>query len=219
EVGLDVNDPPLSTSDFELAHRILGQIAYRFQYGGRFGTTLSLLYEGQSGTPFSWTYSRGDDVNGDGFDRADLIYVPADASEVVVVDGDGNPDAAGAAAFQAFIDGNDDLSDARGSIIERNSGRAPWNDFLDARISQQITTLNGQNIELSLDIQNVLSLLGVGGEVTFVDDQRFELVDFQGYDTQGRQIISFDPTDDDDVYEVSDFASRWRMQLGLRYTF
>ena len=50
EVGLDVNDPPLTTSDFELAHRVLGQVSYRLQYGGRFGTVFSLLYEGQSGS-------------------------------------------------------------------------------------------------------------------------------------------------------------------------
>ena len=220
EVGLDVNDPGLSTSDFELAHRVLGQVSYRLQYGGRFGTTFSLLYEGQSGSPYSWIYFRGDDVNGDGFDRADLIYVPADASEVVVVDGDGNADPDGAAAFQAFIDANEDLSDARGSIIERNSARSPWNNFLDARIAQQITTINGQRIELTLDIENLFSLLGSSlGEVSFVDFQRYNLVDFRGYDAQGRQIISFESPEEDDIAEVSDFASRWRMQLGLRYTF
>ena len=220
EVGLDVNDPPLTTSDFELAHRILGQVSYRLQYGGRFGTVFSLLYEGQSGTPYSWIYFRGDDVNGDGFDRADLIYVPRDASEVVVVDGAGNADPAGAAAFQAFIDANDDLRDARGSIVERNSARAPWNDFLDARITQQITTLRGQRIELSLNVENLFSLLGSSlGDVRTVDFQRYNLVDFRGYDAQGRQIISFDPPEEGDIAEVSDFASRWRMQFGVRYTF
>ena len=229
EVGLDVNDPGLTTSDFELAHRILGQVSYRLQYGGRFGTTLSLLYEGQSGSPYSWIYFRGDDVNGDGFDRADLIYVPNDASEVVVVRQDGVdanrrpilvPDPEGAAAFQAFIDANEDLSDARGSIIERNSARAPWNNFLDARIAQQITTLRGQRIELTLDIENLFSLLGSSlGEVRTVDFQRYNLVDFRGYDAQGRQIVSFDEPGEDDIAEVSDFASRWRMQFGVRYTF
>ena len=220
EVGLDVNDPPSTTSDFELAHRVLGQVSYQLRYGGRFGTTVSLLYEGQSGSPFSWIYFRGDDVNGDGFDRADLIYVPNDASEVVVVDGDGNPDPEGAAAFQAFIDANDDLRAARGSIVERNSARAPWNDFLDARISQQITTVQGQRVELTLDVENVLSLLGSSlGEVRGVDFQRFNLVDFRRYDAEGRQVISFETPDEDDLYEVSDFASRWRMQFGVRYTF
>ena len=229
EVGLDVNNPGLSTSDFELAHRILGQVSYRLQYGGRFGTTFSLLYEGQSGAPYSWIYFSGDDVNGDGFDRADLIYVPADASEVVVVrdvrDANGRvigteADPDGAAAFQAFIDANEDLSAARGSIIERNSARAPWNDFFDARIAQQITTVQGQKIELTLDIENLFSLLGSSlGDVRTVDFQRYNLVDFRSYDAQGRQIISFDAPSEDDIAQVSDFASRWRMQFGLRYTF
>ena len=124
------------------------------------------------------------------------------------------------AAFDAFIEANDDLRDARGSIIERNSARAPWNDFLDARIAQQITTLQGQKIELTLDIENLFSLLGSSlGEVRGVGFQRYNLVDFNGYTDDGRQILSFEAPEDDDVAEISDFASRWRMQFGLRYTF
>lgn len=213
EAGLDVNNPLLSTSDFELAHRVLGQVSYRLQYGGRFGTTFSLLYEGQSGEPFSWIYFRGDDVNGDGFDRADLIYVPNDRSEVEMSDEDWS-------AFDAFIEANDDLRESRGSIVDRNSARSPWNDFLDARITQQITTLQGQKVELTLDIQNVLSLLGSSlGEVRGVGFQRFNLVNFDGYTDDGRQILEFDTPDDDRIFDVSNFASRWRMQFGLRYTF
>ena len=213
EVGLDVNNPGASTSDFELAHRVLGQVSYQLRYGGRFGTTFSLLYEGQSGSPYSWIYFRGDDPNGDGFDRADLIYVPNDRTEVQMSDED-------FAAFDAFIEANDDLRAARGSIIERNSARAPWNDFLDARIAQQITTLRGQRVELTLDIENLFSLLGSSlGEVRGVDFQRFNLVDFNGYTADGRQILSFDTPEADEIAEVSDFASRWRMQFGLRYTF
>lgn len=213
EVGLDVNDPPLTTSDFELAHRVLGQVSYRLQYGGRFGTTFSLLYEGQSGNPYSFIYFRGDDVNGDGFDRADLVYVPASRDEVEISDEDW-------AALDAYIEATPSLRDQRGQIFERNSARAPWNDFLDARITQQITTLQGQKVELTLDIENLFSLLGSSlGEVRFVDFQRYNLIDFGGYTDDGRQIIAFDTPEEGDIAEVSDFQSRWRMQLGLRYTF
>ena len=213
EVGLDVNDPPLTTSDFELAHRVLGQVSYRLQYGGRFGTTFSLLYEGQSGNPYSFIYFRGDDVNGDGFDRADLVYVPASRDEVEISDEDW-------AALDAFIEATPSLREQRGQIFERNSARAPWNDFLDARITQQITTLQGQKVELTLDVENLFSLLGSSlGEVRFVDFQRYNLIDFQGYTDDGRQIISFDAPEEGDIAEISNFQSRWRMQLGLRYTF
>lgn len=216
-VGLDVNDPPLATSNFEVAHRVLATLSYRVDFAERFGTTFSLIYDGQAGRPYSFVYNRGGDPNGDGFDRADLIYVPMDASEVVVVDGDGDLDPAGAAAFQAFIDGNEDLSRQRGQIFERNSTRAPWLNFFDARIAQSIETISGQDIEITLDIQNVFDLLGSSlGEVKTVGD-RFGLVDFEGYDDQGRQIIQF--SDPGEIADVSDFASRWRAQLGLRYNF
>ena len=216
-LGLDVNDPPLATSNFEVAHRVLATLSYRAEWARRFGTTFSLIYDGQAGRPYSFVYGRGGDPNGDGFDRADLIYVPNDASEVVVVDGDGNLDPEGAAAFQAFIDANEDLSRQRGQIFERNSTRAPWLNFLDARIAQSIQTLTGQDVEITLDIQNVFNLLGSSlGDVETVGD-RFDLVDFEGYDAQGRQIIQF--SDPGEIADVSDFASRWRMQLGLRYNF
>ena len=203
EVGLDVNNPGLSTSDFELAHRVLGQVSYRLQYGGRFGTTFSLLYEGQSGSPYSWIYFRGDDVNGDGFDRADLIYVPNDASEVVVLR---------------------DVRDANGRVVwlRRRTRRAPppsrrsstptttsatrgARSSSGTRRARPGTTsstpaspsrsrrVRGQRVELTLDIENLFSLLGSSlGEVRTVDFQRYNLVDFRGYDDQGRQIISFD---------------------------
>lgn len=226
-VGLDVNDPPLATSNFEVAHRVLATASYGVEYGGRFGTTLSLIYDGQAGRPYSFVYARGGDVNGDGFDRADLVYVPTDASEVVVLqevedpaDPDDTiliPDPDGAAAFQSFIDGNEALSSQRGQIFERNSTRAPWLHFFDARIAQSIQTLTGQDVQITLDIQNVFDLLGSSlGQVETVGDS-YELVEFFGYDDDGRQIIGFEtPTT---IAEVNDFASRWRMQLGLRYNF
>lgn len=209
-VGLDVNDPPLTTSNFEVAHRVLATASYAVDYADRFGTTVSLIYDGQAGRPYSFVYFRGDDVNGDGFDRADLVYVPADRSEVVMSDEDW-------AAFDAFIEGNEALREQRGQIFERNSTRAPWLHFFDARIAQRIQTLSGQNVEITLDIQNVFDLLGSDiGQVETVGDT-FNLVDFQGYDAQGRQILAFETPET--IAEVSDFASRWRMQLGLRYNF
>ncbi|PAP76672.1 TonB-dependent receptor [Rubrivirga marina] len=209
-VGLDVNDPPLTTSNFEVAHRVLATASYGVEYGGRFATTFSLIYDGQAGRPYSFVYSSGDDVNGDGFDRADLVYVPASRDEVVIDDAEWT-------ALDAFIEGNEALREQRGQIFERNSTRAPWLHFLDARVAQSIQTLTGQDVEITLDIQNVLDLLGTDlGQVETVGD-RFELLEFGGYDAQGRQIISFEtPTT---IAEVSDFASRWRMQLGLRYNF
>ena len=207
--ALDVNDPPLTTSNFEVAHRILATLSYRAEYAKRFGTTFSLIYDGQAGRPYSFTYDGGD-PNDDGFDRADLIYVPSNRNEVVMSDEEW-------AAFDAFIESNEDLASQRGQIFERNSARAPWLNFFDARIAQSIETITGQNIEITLDIQNVFDLLGSDlGEVKTVGD-RFQLLEIDGYDAQGRQILSFETPNQ--IAQVSDFASRWRAQFGVRYTF
>ena len=220
-IGLDVNNPPLATSNFEVAHRVLATLSYRAEYARRFGTTVSFIYDGQAGRPYSFVYDRGGDPNDDGFDRADLIYVPADANDVVVLaeneDGDLVESVEANQAFQDFIDANEALSSQRGQIFERNSTRAPWLNFFDARVAQSIQTLTGQDVEITLDIQNLFDLLGTSlGEVKTVGD-RFALVEFEGYDDQGRQVIQF--SDPGEIADVSDFASRWRMQLGLRYNF
>ncbi|NIR53088.1 hypothetical protein GWO43_22550, partial [candidate division KSB1 bacterium] len=51
--------------------------------------------------------------------------------------------------------------------------------------------------------------------------------EFDGYDAQGKPIVSLDPFDrngdgvitEDDSFQTADFSSRWQFQLGIRYTF
>jgi outer membrane receptor protein involved in Fe transport len=210
-IGYDVNNPPLTTSDFDIRHRLLGNASYRIPYAGRFATTLTMVYVGHSGSPYSYVYQRGADPNSDRFDRANLVYVPRDRSEVEMSDADWT-------AFNALIEANPALRSQRGQIFERNSARLPWQNVLDARLTQEIQTLRGQRVEITLDVLNVLNLLNSDwGQVEFVDESRFVLVNFDGYAPDGRARLSRPNTGE--VGTPSDLASRWQMQLGLRYTF
>jgi len=46
---------------------------------------------------------------------------------------------------------------------------------------------------------------------------------FEGYDKSGKIRASYFPNTrgykGDDIFETSDFWSRWQMQFGIRYTF
>src|SRR5699024_5311570 len=148
--NVDVNDSQLGTADYERRHRILGQLSYRFDWASRFATTISFIYDGRSGSPFSWIYSG--DANGDGRFDNDLIYVPASKEDVILADNNWNE-------FNSWIESNESLKKYRGGFVERGSAREPWSSYLDMRINQEIETFSGQNIEVTASLFNVLNFL------------------------------------------------------------
>lgn len=229
--NFDVNNPQLGTADFERRHRILGRISYRFLYAERFATTISLIYDGRSGTPFSWIYSG--DANGDSRFDNDLIFVPASEDEVVMASENWDE-------FNSWIENNESLDEYRGGAVDRGTAREPWTDFVDFRINQEIQTFSGQSLELTASIFNVLNLINnEWGLSRFVNFNNYQAVSFQGYVDQdfidsdrnpdpsldssdfGKPILDFDPNDvtDDEMFQVSDLSSRWQLQLGVRYHF
>lgn len=210
----DPNNPALTTSNFEIRHRIMLAVSYTFEYLENYKTTVSLFYNGQSGRPFSYLYNG--DINGDGQTGNDLIYIPKANDDKVMLTSN-NWD-----ALNRYIDNDDYLKDHRGEIAERNGGREPWVNQLDLHISQVIPVYQGHTIELNLDILNVQNLIDrEAGWVKSVANQSAQILSFSGYDaTTGKQKVSFN----DKVYKTDPFQndalySRWQMQFGIRYSF
>jgi len=229
----DINSPRVGTADYEIRHRILGTLNYTLTYADRFGTTIGLIYEGRSGEPFSWIYDGN--ANGDTQTLNDLVYVPENESDIVLESGNWD-------LMNAFIEGDDALSDARGSVIERNTARAPWQNILDVRLSQRIRTFDGQRIEFIAEVDNFLNLLNDDwGRIENTSFNNIPAWGFEGYvtpeavgtaengriiteDDVGKPRISFQ---EETVREklngrqffTSDIASRWRARLSIKYTF
>ncbi len=182
---------------------------------------LTLFYQGASGSPF--TYRVEGDANADGYGN-DAIYVPTDAASggdirLVVDDDQGLPVAAPASEYAElgrFIGQQGCLRSQRGRVMRRNSCRNPWTNSTDARFSRLFPTIRGQSLELTLDVFNLFHLLNGGwGLIRGVDDT--PLLQLVGYDSAGGRGIYrlLRPAPD-----AADFAgSRWRMQVGARYTF
>lgn len=239
------NPTGLQRSQFSTGSRVSGWLSYRKEYAERFATSVSLFYNGQSGLPFSYVYAdNGGNLNGDdapNFDEArNLIYVPGSSSEIIfgesVDDGMGGTvvqavDDATAqaqwAALDAFISGDDYLSERRGQYAERNRARMPFESILDLRAAQEIfiTTGSGKKhtLEVSIDIFNFTNLINKdwGRRHLIGDNQNFQLINFVGY-LPGTTAPTFsfrDPGEPWTVIQAGVNSARWNARLGLRYTF
>ncbi len=216
----DVNRAELGTADFEVRHRFLANASYALRWADRFTSIFSFVLESRSGSPFSWIYNGN--ANADTRRDNDLVYVPASADEVEISGGGTWEE------LDRFISDHDDLDAARGEVVARNSARTPWQNRLDFRFTQEITTLRRQKVELTANVFNVLSLVNKDwGQVYYTSNDNVQIWRFEGYTAQGRDRISFSDgsldrlTDDPkaNLFQKSDLASRWQLQLGVRYTF
>jgi hypothetical protein len=170
--GLESADD-LTTSAFERRHRVVSYGTLTVPWSKRWATDFTMYYEGVSGNPI--TYTSNQDLNGDGYNGNDPIYVPTNAMDTTQIRigsltgaNAGNPgvftqDEAAALAFDQFISSQDCLNSQRGSIMKRDSCRGPWQNRLDMSIRQALPNLCGQgcdNVSVQLDIANMMNLAG-----------------------------------------------------------
>lgn len=220
------NKPVLSASIYDRTHRFMAAVAYthKWEFAGM-KTTVGLFYNGASGRPFSY-YVAGD-INGDGESDNDLIYIPKDENDIILVNSSGNvlptTDAAYASLFD-YINSDDYLKENKGKMSVRNGAREPWIHQFDLRISHEIPTIMGQSIELSFDIINLTNLLnsewGWQKEVT---NQNVALVTFHSLDNDVNSANYGKPryqwTNLKEAALPANLNSRWQAQFGVRYNF
>jgi outer membrane receptor protein involved in Fe transport len=167
------SDAQLTTSTYELRHRMqfYGTITSPWR---RLPTDLSFEYSGNTGSPL--TYTANGDLNGDGFNGNDPIYIPrnaTDATEIRIVSLQNrapgatfnattnpyvlNPEAA--QSFENFIQSNKCLREQRGQIMARNSCFNPWQNLLNVSFRQTLPEYRGNRLTAQLDVFNFLNLV------------------------------------------------------------
>jgi outer membrane receptor for ferrienterochelin and colicin len=231
------NDPSFGRSDFALGNRIIGGLNYRLNWNDNIGTTFSLFYNGQSGNAISYVIGGDRDARNLNNERGStsrwrsLIYVPADASDINLVEFSSGDDVVTVeeqwANLNAFIESDSHLSSRRGQYAEKNGSRAPWVNFFDVAIRQDFGTSLGGNLhkfQLSFDIFNVANLINNSWGARYNvpgDFNNYELLNFESFDADGTTpLYTYRDTETgSDAYDVSDVASRWRARLGIRYIF
>ncbi len=212
----NVNNDVLGYSKYGDTHRIVGVASKKFSYGGdKFATTISTFFEYGQGGRYSYTY--GGDLNGDGSNLNDLLYIPT-SSEVsqMAFSGSGQ-----AEAFESYIQQDDYLSDNRGSYAERYGALAPWRGRWDLKILQDINfnVSEGKTntVQLSIDVLNVGNLISSDWGLT----QQPNNVQPIGVSVDGTNTPTY--TFNSDLEETygydSSLLNRWQAQFGVRYIF
>jgi len=153
---INPNDEYTATSNYEIPNRILAQATWQHAFFGEYATSISALYDGHNGAPYSWIF--GNDVNGDSYFR-DLAYIPAGPGDVqftaATLASPGLVD-----SFFEYLKSNPELARHGGEIFPRNDARAPWVNQLDLTFSQEVPGfMKGHKGEIRFDIFNFLNML------------------------------------------------------------
>ncbi|SHG24237.1 TonB-dependent receptor [Flagellimonas flava] len=204
----NANTDVLSNSRYGDTHRFIGVLSKVFKTG----TTISTFFEYAQGGRYNYIY--GGDINNDGSGINDLLYIPT-ASEVNQMNFTG-PDQA--AAFEAFIQQDDYLSDRRGEYAERYGAKAPWRGSWDVKVLQDIKLNDKNKFQLSLDVLNIGNLINSNWGV--VDVQAFDqLLGVTVDPNTNEPTFTFDPNLRETFTANTFERSRWRAQVGVRYIF
>lgn len=238
--GLDTDQTP-TTSAFERPHRIMFFGTWVMPWKS---TDVTWSYEATSGSPI--TYQTTADLNGDGTNANDAIYIPknaTDPTEMQFADIKSGSTvtytaAAQAKAFEAFVQTNTCLNKQRGSIMKRDSCNTPWQDRMDVSFRQRFPAAWGQRLTLQLDIFNFANLINRSwGQIPFAALSSFPQQNIllnagrtAGPLNQSLPIFTFDPrvmasTSYAASYNGAFYRSQtslsnfYSMQLTMRYSF
>jgi len=213
-----------------LPNRIVGTFSYRREYLKHLATTISFFYEGASLGRFSYVVNG--DLNFDGNNTTDLMYIPRDASEIVFVNQTASTGVTAATArqqsdaFFQFVENSPYLSKRRGQYAGRNEATLPWFDRVDFKILQDVFTNIGKQkntIQVSLDILNFTNFLnskwGVVKATTVRNPLIFDSLDPVSGVPRYRMTQINGQLVTQPLQVVNTFASTWGMQFGVRYIF
>ncbi|CAN5448596.1 carboxypeptidase regulatory-like domain-containing protein [soil metagenome] len=234
----DPNDDELGYADFYLPHRIVAYGSFRKTYAKYFATSVSFIFESAPSGVGSYTYNG--DMNNDGSSvNNDLIYIPKDQNDIVLVPVYNTADIRTPAQIWAqldnFIKQDTYLNNHRGKYAERNAVVLPFFKQLDLNISQEFILGNGKHtLKLSFDIINVGNFLNKnwGKYKTFTSGNSFvplisSFLQYEGYSPYSdRPSFSFPYLDPENEIPLTssfkddtDIYSRWQGQIGIRYSF
>jgi len=179
-----------------------------------FETSLALLYSVAPGTPYSYVVQG--DANADGIPGLflnDLAYVPRDSADITL------DKPAEWATLARYIDREPCLRRQRGRILSRNSCRNPWFGTVNAKLAKAFPTAAGQSLQITTDIYNVLNMIDRrwGQSYLTIQDPWVRLLTLTNYEVnRERGVYSVTLPE---LRRTQNLASRWQMELGLRYAF
>ena len=182
-----------------------------------------MFFSSASGDPYTFCFVNST-IDGTG-QQISLVYIPTkdEATKFFASDAASQGQAA---AFNAYIDANKYLSSRRGQFTERNGARTPWNNKLDFRYALDFNLpIKGKtrSFTFTYDIVNLSNLLNSNWGYVYYSPDTYNSTSSVGLKVVKAGTPSAYPvyswSDPGTPYAVDLFASRFQMQMGLRYTF
>lgn len=232
-VSGDPNADVMSYSNFYMPHRVVAAAAYRFEYAKHFGTSIGLTFEGANAGTASYIYNG--DLNNDGLNTNDLIFVPA-SKDQIILEKSSNSDTRTPDELwnqlNAYIQQDPYLSKRRGQYAERNGLLIPFYSKLDLNFTQDFYINVGgkrNTIRFTMDIFNFTNLInkywGILKTPNRTNLLNFLRVETTG-DNAGKPVFSFPYFDTNNKIPLTSTfqnstsqASRYQIQMGIRYIF
>lgn len=234
----DPNGDNLSYSDYYQPHRVIAFASYRVAYAKHFATSIGAIFEAAPAGVGSYKY--GNDLNGDGNNGNDLIYIPRNQSEINLVKvgsgGQGTNTSSDPRTttqiwnqLNNFINQDHYLAFHRGQVAEANAVVFPWFKHLDLNVTQDIffqTKSIRHTLRFTLDLINAGNLLNRNWGIVKQQTTSTPLT-FEGMAADGKTpSFSFPYIDaTNQIPLVNSYSnstgigSRWQMQFGIRYLF
>jgi outer membrane receptor for ferrienterochelin and colicin len=211
----DLNNPGVSTSNYETPHRITLRLNYDRAFFGDYRTRVTLFGRANQARPWSYSFANTDGaLFGDGVNGVHLLYIPTGPTDPNVVFAPSfNQD-----AFFDFLESSG-LNDYAGGIAPRNVQDGGWWTKFDLRLEQELPGLmDGHKTAAFMVIDNVGNLIndewGILKEAAFpqIDD-----VVVASRNASGQYLYQnfFTPSGEGRVTR----PSLWQIRVGLRYTF
>ncbi len=228
------NEFTVGNSNNYMPHRIIASVVYKKEFIKNMLTSIGMVYEGSPN--YATSYYINGDVNNDGISYNDLMFVPADPSQIKLTNAAATSGVADTRSqtelwnqLDAFIRANPYLSTRRGQFAERNAYVLPWTHKLDLNFTQDLKIKVGSNshtLRFTADIYNFTNLLNKDWGVYYIPSTTTPLV-LSKIDTDGKTPIYTFPYLDG-VNKVSytraykpspSLGSRYQIQIGVRYLF
>ncbi|WP_303914270.1 carboxypeptidase regulatory-like domain-containing protein [Bacteroides mediterraneensis] len=226
--SVDTNSPnELGFSKFDIPHRVMIQASYSSPkyWNGWTSTTISVIYNGFSGSRYSLTMNDKPDFNGDGYPGNSLLYIPTDEelSKMIFTDVDKDGKALSMTAeqsrdaFKQWIENDSYAKNHRGQYAERNSNLSNWEHEIDLHLAQTIYNVQGVGkLEFTFDIINFANMLNKKWGASYESAYNLSPLTLEYFDKNtGNAAFSYNKAE----IQKSDISSRWHCQVGVRLTF
>lgn len=229
------NVAQLDYAGFVLPDRLSAGFTLRKEYFKHLGTSISIFYNGSIDGRFSYLYSG--DLNRDGYNGNDLIYIPKNPADITFVSKTYSNGVTYTAQqqndlFFSYINQDKYLRKHMGQYAERNGAQLPWRNEVDMKVLQDVFTNIGKyrnTIQFSIDIFNLGNLINSnwGKARTVNAPSILTVTNVSSYNPGGTTRPTFTITQDPvtrgpvtkTFRDNVSITSTYYMQFGVRYLF